>query len=139
MPTINKRPKKQFTNKSQEAYRKRRKIYNTKRWQRMRDAKLMEQPLCYVCQLEGKTVLASQIHHLRTFTQEDDENKMNALAYDSNNLVALCYHHHYCIHHSWLKGATSIEEIEQYTKAHLEEEEEKEKDNSKKQLNSFIF
>ena len=81
MPTINKRPKRQFSNKSQEAYRKRRKVYNTKRWQRMRDAKLMEQPLCLVCQLEGKTVLASQVHHLRTFTQEDDENKMNALAY----------------------------------------------------------
>ena len=139
MPTINKKPKKQYSNKSQEAYRKRRKIYNTKRWQRMRDAKLMEQPLCLVCQLEGKTVLASQIHHLRTFTQEDDENKMNALAYDSNNLVALCYHHHYVIHHGWLKGATSIEEIEQYTKAHLEEEEKEEKDTSKKQLNSFIF
>ena len=106
----------------------------------MRDAKLMEQPLCYVCQLEGKTVLASQVHHLRTFTQEDDENKMNALAYDSNNLVALCYHHHYVIHHGWLKGATSIEEIEQYTKAHLEEEEKEEKDASKKQLNtSYIF
>ena len=105
----------------------------------MRDAKLMEQPLCLVCQLEGKTVLASQVHHLRSFAKEDDENKMNALAYDSNNLVALCYHHHYCIHHSWLKGATSIEEIEQYTKAHLEEEEEREKDTSKKQLNSFIF
>ena len=106
----------------------------------MRDAKLMEQPICYVCQLEGKTVISSQVHHLRTFTQEDDENKMNALAYDSNNLVALCYHHHYCIHHSWLKGATTLEEIEQYTKVHLAEEEEKEKDEtSKKQLNSFIF
>lgn len=136
MPTIVKKPKKQYTQSSQEAYRKRRKVYNTKRWQRMRDAKLMEQPLCYVCQLEGKTTLASQVHHLRTFTQENDEDKMNAIAYDSSNLVGLCYHHHYAIHHSWLKGATSLEEIEQYTKAHLKEEEEERKRNENKE---YVF
>lgn len=123
MPTINKPKRKNYGN-DKAAYKKRQKVYQSKMWKDLRLAKLMEQPLCYVCELEGKTRLADDLHHLVTFTRTTDENEMNALAYDSNNIVPLCKHHHWAIHNDWLKGARSLEEIEQYTKAHIEKEKE---------------
>lgn len=121
MPTINK-PKRKYYGNDKQAYRKRQKIYQDPRWQKMRLIKLMEQPLCYVCQLEGKITLAEHLHHLRTFTNATDENEMKRLAFDSNNIVQLCNHHHWCIHHNWLRGAKSLEDIKQYTIAHLKQQ-----------------
>lgn len=121
MPTINKLKRKYYGNDKQ-AYQKRQKVYQNPIWKKMRLAKLMEKPLCYVCEIQGKTKLAEHLHHLHTFTQETDQDQINRLAFDSNNIVPLCSHHHWQIHHGYLKGATSLDELKQYLFAHLKSE-----------------
>lgn len=114
MPYINKPKSKR---KQDNQYKKRQKIYQSKIWEKMRMAKLMEHPLCYACQCEGTVELAIDLHHLRTFTDGNDANEINVLAYDSNNIVPLCKYHHWSIHHGYLRGAKSLEEIRQYIEA----------------------
>lgn len=125
MPTINKLKRKYYGSDKQ-AYQKRQKVYQNPIWKKIRKAKLMEKPLCYVCELEGKIKLAEHLHHLKTFTDGMTENEINALAFDSNNIVPLCNHHHWEIHHGFLKGATSLEEIKQYVQAHIKKDIEEE-------------
>lgn len=124
MPTINK-PKRKYYGNDKQAYKKRQKVYQRKMWKDIRLAKLMKQPLCYVCELEGKTTLANDLHHIKTFTTSTNENEINALAYDTENIVPLCKYHHWAIHNDWLRGAKSLEEIEQYTEAHIKNKENK--------------
>lgn len=78
----------------------RQKIYNTTRWKRLRAAFIAEHPLCEECLAEGKTTSAEEVHHVRTFMEyAPDLAKMRLLAYDWDNLQALCDYHHNLKHH----------------------------------------
>lgn len=91
MPTIkllrhNRRPTKSKTINRQA----RQKIYQTKQWQKLRLAKLVESPLCEDCLERGAIVEAIDVHHIVSFmTVEDDVARYN-LAFDYNNLRSLC-------------------------------------------------
>lgn len=39
-------------------------IYSTRRWRRLRSAKLAEKPLCEVCEKRGRLVPASTVDHI---------------------------------------------------------------------------
>lgn len=109
MPYIKRKSDK--SNKDNTQYKKRQKVYQNPIWKKMRLAKLMENPLCFACECEGKITLAQDLHHLRSFSNQHNENETNALAFDSNNIVPLCKFHHWAIHHGELKGATTLDEI----------------------------
>jgi len=126
MPTIFKH-KKNYNPKKQQndlEKKKRSEIYNSSRWRKMRLAKQMENPICEICKMLNKVSLTEDIHHLVSFTNLTG-NERDAVAFDYNNLIALCKQHHNDIHHGWLKGAKSKEEIKQYIEAHKETDDNK--------------
>lgn len=58
-------------------------------WLRLRTAFVAQNPLCAKCQEEGRVGLTQHVHHKQKFKGLDDP-----LRLDSNNLEALCEHHH---------------------------------------------
>jgi 5-methylcytosine-specific restriction protein A len=90
MPTIY-LPKKR--KQIDENRKQRQEIYQSTRWQNLRIAKLMEHPLCEICQKE----LATEVHHIQSFMFRPKE-EMLRLAFDYANLQSLCDNCHNNIH-----------------------------------------
>ena len=89
MPRINlpKRKKRERTyNKT--AYQR---VYQDKRWKRLRKAKLRANPLCEECERMGKTTQTEHVHHIIPFDIEGDYEE---LAFDYDNLQSLCHECH---------------------------------------------
>jgi 5-methylcytosine-specific restriction protein A len=85
-----------------DTYTKRRKVYQTERWKRLRLGKLHSQPTCEICDARGIISLAVDVHHADSVTNYDGEMLLYK-AYDPDNLVSLCKE---C--HSWLhRGCTT--------------------------------
>lgn len=103
------KPKKKHKNEGNR--QKRQDIYNTTLWKRMRLSKLREQPLCEVCLLLGKSILAEHVHHKISFMEANDIYERDRLAFDSENLMSVCNECHNRIHNGDLKGCKSIYEI----------------------------
>ena len=80
MPTINK-PKRKNTEKHGKA-KEIWKLYNTSRWRKLREAKLIENPLCEICAESGITKQATQVHHIPPISQGTNELEMMDLAYN---------------------------------------------------------
>lgn len=110
MPEIYKPKKKREYNDYSGKRKKRQDVYNTTRWRNIRKAKLMKDPLCEICLLEGRTTLAEDVHHLCSFVDYAD-NQALTLAFDSNNLCSVCKHCHWRCHNGDLQGTTSLEDI----------------------------
>lgn len=62
MPTINLPPKKPRVKQGKSAQAS--KLYNTTRWRNLRNAYLMEHPLCERCEKEGRITPATDVHHI---------------------------------------------------------------------------
>lgn len=91
MPTINKpKAKRQITLKTKE----RQAIYNTTRWRRLRRFKLNDCPVCEMC----KRCQSEEVHHRDSFMNYTDARTRDAVAFDPNNLVALCAECHRRLH-----------------------------------------
>lgn len=98
MPVINKPKKKQKTNTVNEQIR--RSVYATSKWRKLRNAYLIDHPLCEMCLEEGKTTAADDIHHIVSFVNISDPVRRKEIAFDYNNLKALCKVCHQKIHNS---------------------------------------
>lgn len=68
----------------------RKKIYRSERWKRLRALKFANNPLCELCQKEGRTTPAEDIHHIVSFMTATDHGTRYQLAYDYDNLMSLC-------------------------------------------------
>jgi 5-methylcytosine-specific restriction protein A len=88
-------PKPKPNRKKDENIKQRQKIYQSRRWQKLRIVKLMEHPLCEICEKE----LATEVHHIQSFMGHPKE-EMLRLAYNYNNLQSLCDTCHNKIHNS---------------------------------------
>lgn len=108
MPWIDK-PKRKNNNSGK--YKNRQEVYNTTLWRRMRMSKLMEQPLCEVCLMMGKTTLAEHIHHKISFLEAKDIYERDELAFSYENLMSVCQEHHNSLHNGELKGCKTMEQI----------------------------
>lgn len=73
-------------------------LYNSKKWKRLRAAYFMQHPLCEYCLEKGVTRQTEEIHHKIPILRGRDLLEMQSLAYDANNLVALCSKCHHEIH-----------------------------------------
>lgn len=90
----------------------RQKIYNDKRWKSLADEYRRTHPLCEDCE-EGwmcdcKVEPATEVHHIVSFMTAylDDEQineQMQELAFDKDNLRALCRCHHLLRHSILMK------------------------------------
>ena len=96
---------------------KRREVYDSSLWKRMRLAHLRDNALCEVCLLQDKVTLAEAVHHLKTFMGAETKEERDQLAYDSENFCSVCPTCHNRIHNGDLKGCESLDQI----KARLEE------------------
>lgn len=97
MPTINRLPKKSYPKreKAKEIYDN---IYNTALWRSIRSAYLMEHPLCELCEQQGKTTPASEVHHVREISTGNTVEEMKEIGFDYSNLCALCDDCHTRLH-----------------------------------------
>lgn len=75
----------------------RQKVYQSAKWKKLRESKLMVNPLCELCLLEGKITPAEDIHHKDSFINYEG-NKRLEVAYDFDNLMSLCKQCHQKLH-----------------------------------------
>lgn len=67
------------------------KLMNSRRWKRLRAAYLSLHPLCEACEINGRTTPATEVHHVVPIESKAGRlQDMEALAFDPNNLKALC-------------------------------------------------
>lgn len=91
MPYINKPKKKQEKHgKSGDIH----KLYNTKKWAKMRENCLMTNPLCQIC---GEKI-AEEVHHIKPISTGNNINEMAALAFDYDNIISVCHNCHINAH-----------------------------------------
>ena len=98
MPTINLNKKqKNYTkhNKAKQIYNA---VYNTSNWRKLRQAYLMEHPLCEMCLKDNIITESSEVHHITPISNANDELGMKELGYNPNNLMSLCEFHHHQLH-----------------------------------------
>lgn len=94
MPTINKKNI-ILCSFQQDKRTERQKLYNNKRWKQLRNAYLMEHPLCEECLKEQKITASTKenplhVHHIQSPFNETNELKKWELLLDYNNLQTLC-------------------------------------------------
>lgn len=90
MPTLAKLPKRKSERRPCKERRDHVNVYNTSTWVKLRKAYLMEHPLCEECLKQGKTTVATQVHHIRHILEGKDEWEMKSIGFDYSNLIALC-------------------------------------------------
>lgn len=73
-------------------------IYNTTRWRKDRLSYLSEHPLCEHCLQEGLIIPATLVHHKQEISSGMNDEAMKNIAFDINNLQALCNICHKEIH-----------------------------------------
>ena len=88
-----------------------RKLMHTRKWRELRKQKLVATIWCEDCRDQGRDELATEVHHITPILSTDHPSVMAKLAYDYNNLRALCHRCH-CRRHSakWVdKKAQAIQ------------------------------
>lgn len=96
MPILVKAPKEPKRNNKRED---RQKIYQSQQWKKLRQIKLMYNPLCELCQAKGIIKPAIDIHHKDSFLNYDGAMRLYK-AYDYSNLLSLCKECHSEVHKS---------------------------------------
>ena len=81
-----------------------RKFYGSKVWRDLRDAKLLEQPLCERCLEHDKVRPAETVHHRCVFGSCPTEEEQWYWFLNYDNLVSLCKHCHNEIHNNHVRG-----------------------------------
>lgn len=76
-----------------------RKLIHTRKWRALRKEKLTNTIWCEDCRDNGVQTLATEVHHVTPVMSSDLPSRMAELAYDYNNLRALCHRCH-CRRHS---------------------------------------
>lgn len=75
------------------------KLYNNKRWKKLRDSFLMLSPICQKCLEIGVVKTATDVHHVNSpFVDGLSDIERLGRLLDPNNLMALCQQCHGHIH-----------------------------------------
>ena len=120
---INK-PKKKRENEGNR--KERQKIYNTPLWKGMRLRYVMEHPTSEISEWEGKVALTEHVHHILSFMDVPKE-RMQEVAFDYNNLIAVTQEEHSRLHTGDLRGCRTKEEIRNKVESLLLKEQQREK------------
>ena len=85
--------------KNQQQANDKQEIYNSREWKELRIAKLRStNGLCEECMKEGIVTSARCVHHIVPIEPARTKDEMKRLAFDINNLKALCFACHARIH-----------------------------------------
>lgn len=79
------------------------KLYNSQRWQKLRNSYIMEHPLCERCLQYDKINYSTEVHHVKPISTGLSEIDMIELCYNGE-LMALCTQCHHDIHKELKKG-----------------------------------
>lgn len=74
------------------------KMINSSRWKALRTDKLRANPLCEMCDANGFSVLATDVHHVNPVESVAHEIGMKHLMFSYANLQSLCHACHADIH-----------------------------------------
>lgn len=69
-------------------------FYQNPRWKKLRAWYMSLHPLCVDCLFEGRSVPATELHHIKPFGEGQTEEEKFELLLDPDNLCPLCSHHH---------------------------------------------
>ena len=105
MPTIKRIEKKRTEKHIGENKAKVSRIYNSKQWKALRNAYIMQNPLCECCLEKGITKAASEVHHITPILTGKDDLEMLDIALNPNNLKALCVECHHEEHNKKRRGS----------------------------------
>lgn len=72
-------------------------IYSSTKWQKLRLAKLQDQPLCEMCLKNDIITPATQVHHIKSFMDYNGTERLK-YAYKLDNLMSICAVCHQKIH-----------------------------------------
>lgn len=99
MPTINLPKKKKHIKqgRTKEAYD----LYNTSQWKNLRRNYFILHPLCEECLKRDIIKPTEEIHHIKPILTGKTKLEMESLAYDPNNLIALCKECHHKQHSNY--------------------------------------
>lgn len=75
-------------------------VYNTPLWQKLRIEKLINNPLCEICEENSIIKAAEEVHHMIPFMRGKDIAEIQWLGFDYNNLQSLCKKCHDKQHYS---------------------------------------
>ena len=95
MPWINKR-KVGHPNKFEQQERVKRrnntwnKYYQSPRWKKLRNWYISLHPICADCMIEGRSVPATEVHHIKPFGLGKTEEEKWELLLSPDNIVCLC-------------------------------------------------
>lgn len=104
MPTINKgtKKKKYSVKNGKNAYIAH--LYNSQKWVKLRNAHLMQNPLCKHCLDNGRITAGEEIHHVIPISHGKTLEEQTYLAFNAENLITLCKKCHKKIHNKMKKG-----------------------------------
>ena len=66
------------------------KYYGSTAWKKLRQWKITHFPICYDCMFNGISKPATQVHHIRPFSEGKTQEEKWELLLDPSNLVSLC-------------------------------------------------
>ena len=104
MAYINKAPKKADNRVKRGANANIAKLYNSQKWQKLRQAQLMLQPLCQHCLENGKVTAGEEIHHIVPISKGQTLEEQTYLAYNADNIITLCTECHHKVHNKMKRG-----------------------------------
>jgi len=90
VPTINKPKSKKDSNYNANKQIAQKYVYNTTKWQRLRDYKIRQNPICEQCLKVDKIEPAVEVHHIQPFMTGKDIAQIKFLGFDYTNLMSLC-------------------------------------------------
>lgn len=91
-------------------------VYNSRRWQRLRQQYIADHPLCEFCFALGVLRPAVDVHHRDSFTNYTGAAQL-AHAYDWDNLITLCKEHHAFLHRKGrTHGLNLAKEVDEWIK-----------------------
>ena len=82
------------------------KLYNSSMWKQLRNGYIIQHPICEIClkeyeegnRLIEEVMSTEEIHHIIPISNGRTKMEMEQLAFDAENLKALCRFHHHKIH-----------------------------------------
>lgn len=78
------------------------KYYQNKKYKNLRDYYMSLHPLCIDCLFEGRSVPATELHHIRPISTGANEEERMQLLLNPDNFAPLCSYHH-DLRHAQLK------------------------------------
>ena len=99
------------------------KYYHDNRWHRLREWKYLNNPVCEVCEKQGRMTQTDDIHHLHVFGSGATEQEKWNLLLDPFNLCACCARHH-AMFHELLRAShqtyVSVDDVVKYEEKIME-------------------